>query len=243
MPERHSALLFIICEEKRAIEIDRNLWEAPFITYEKLYLEELSDERRIIEEKKLSGFKAKKDIYKEIAHQFFKKIRNDDYDRKASKNLIPRYIPSEGKKVLSNEQNINKTNESDNSNLFDKFINISSISFAIFMFIVFVQQNVWLGLYVLPALFFFGAISGLLGDVNFKSKALTSVKSFSNNIVMVIVGLIFLFVAIGLLGVFDSCETKYRKAWEACNDKYNGKCSYLGPKFKPSCDLEQYIED
>lgn len=28
------------------------------------------------------------------------------------------------------------------------------------------------------------------------------------------------------------CYDSYEDAWEACNDKYNGKCSYLGKDFK-----------
>ncbi len=35
-----------------------------------------------------------------------------------------------------------------------------------------------------------------------------------------------------------SCEQKYKKAWEACNQKYNGKCKYLGASFKPSCTID-----
>ena len=34
-----------------------------------------------------------------------------------------------------------------------------------------------------------------------------------------------------------NCERQYTEAWRKCNARYNGKCTYLGPKYKPNCDL------
>jgi len=34
------------------------------------------------------------------------------------------------------------------------------------------------------------------------------------------------------------CEKKYVAAWARCNADYNGKCQYLGPKYKPSCERQ-----
>lgn len=38
----------------------------------------------------------------------------------------------------------------------------------------------------------------------------------------------FLVISLSGCGCYDS----YQAAWDACNDKYNGKCSYLGEDFK-----------
>lgn len=35
----------------------------------------------------------------------------------------------------------------------------------------------------------------------------------------------------------SNCRRQYEQAWDKCNARYNGKCTYLGPKFKPDCDL------
>ena len=32
-----------------------------------------------------------------------------------------------------------------------------------------------------------------------------------------------------------SCAELISEAWNECNDDYNGKCSYLGPKYNPNC--------
>jgi hypothetical protein len=48
------------------------------------------------------------------------------------------------------------------------------------------------------------------------------------------------FLAIMLISLYgcDSCYSSRQEAWDACNSKYNGKCSYLGPKYKvcPNAD-------
>ena len=36
-------------------------------------------------------------------------------------------------------------------------------------------------------------------------------------------------------GAGKTCAEKYEEAWEECNDDYNGKCHYLGPRYKPDC--------
>lgn len=45
-------------------------------------------------------------------------------------------------------------------------------------------------------------------------------------------------------GSSKPCNIQYEKAWEQCNRDYNGKCFYLGPKYKPSCNLaEDYLKN
>ena len=47
-----------------------------------------------------------------------------------------------------------------------------------------------------------------------------------------------LLAKLAILSVFTSglsgcgCYDSYEAAWAACNDKYNGKCRYLGSDFK-----------
>jgi len=49
--------------------------------------------------------------------------------------------------------------------------------------------------------------------------------------------LILLFNTNGYANASESCEQQYQEAWDKCNDKYNGKCKFLGEKHKPTCDL------
>ena len=40
------------------------------------------------------------------------------------------------------------------------------------------------------------------------------------------------------------CAEKYKLAWQDCNNDYNGKCAYLGPKYEPNCTIERsYFSD
>jgi len=41
----------------------------------------------------------------------------------------------------------------------------------------------------------------------------------------------------GVSSLWKDCKEQYRDAWAECNKKYNGKCTYLGPKYKPSCKI------
>lgn len=51
--------------------------------------------------------------------------------------------------------------------------------------------------------------------------------------------LFFILIVIRVLSGGDTpCNVQYEKAWAACNDDYNGKCTYLGPKYKPSCSMK-----
>jgi hypothetical protein len=71
------------------------------------------------------------------------------------------------------------------------------------------------------------------------------IKNFFDNVMMIFVFLLIGFFLIALLmdmmGGNLPCEVQYERAWEQCNDRYNGKCKYLGPDFKPSCEL--YYDD
>jgi hypothetical protein len=44
--------------------------------------------------------------------------------------------------------------------------------------------------------------------------------------------LLFCTFAISLSGCGCGCYESHQEAWSACNDKYNGKCRYLGDDFK-----------
>lgn len=39
-----------------------------------------------------------------------------------------------------------------------------------------------------------------------------------------------------------SCEELVQEAWDECNDDYNGKCRYLGPKYQLTCYPDEYEE-
>ena len=43
---------------------------------------------------------------------------------------------------------------------------------------------------------------------------------------------IILSLTLFLVSGCNSCYETSEDAWEACNDKYNGKCRYLGDKYK-----------
>lgn len=43
---------------------------------------------------------------------------------------------------------------------------------------------------------------------------------------------LFLAIVITSLVGCNSCYDTEEEAWQACNSKYNGKCKYLGSKYK-----------
>lgn len=49
---------------------------------------------------------------------------------------------------------------------------------------------------------------------------------------LVIALMIFAVIAAAVLIGGTGCYQTREAAWEACDDKYNGKCEYLGPKFR-----------
>ncbi|WP_288389689.1 hypothetical protein [uncultured Alteromonas sp.] len=68
-----------------------------------------------------------------------------------------------------------------------------------------------------------------------------SVKKMVNLVFIVFGGLSFLFLILIihrlLTGADAPCHIQYERAWAACNDEYNGKCTYLGSNYKPSCRM------
>lgn len=77
----------------------------------------------------------------------------------------------------------------------------------------------------------------------FKPKQKSSSTKILNQVYMVVGGGFFLFFALIVVRVLSGgdtpCKIQYEKAWAACNDDYNGKCTYLGPKYKPSCSMKR----
>ncbi|CAD5273017.1 conserved hypothetical protein [Alteromonas sp. 38] len=76
----------------------------------------------------------------------------------------------------------------------------------------------------------------------FKPKQKTPSMKLQDKAFVVIGGIFFLFfimvVIRELSGSGIPCNIQYEKAWAACNNDYNGKCAYLGPKYKPSCSVK-----
>jgi hypothetical protein len=67
-------------------------------------------------------------------------------------------------------------------------------------------------------------------------------EAFKLMIFAVPLSFVAVFVAFGLdkctgviSGTGKTCTEKYEEAWKECNDDYNGKCHYLGPRYKPDC--------
>ena len=67
-------------------------------------------------------------------------------------------------------------------------------------------------------------------------------EAFKIMVFAVPLSFVAVFVAFGLdkctgviSGTGKTCAEKYEEAWEECNDDYNGKCHYLGPRYKPDC--------
>jgi hypothetical protein len=50
---------------------------------------------------------------------------------------------------------------------------------------------------------------------------------------------IFLAVVVSTLGACSGCYETHEAAWQACDDKYNGKCRYLGKDFQV-CKHDRY---
>ncbi|GFD69745.1 MULTISPECIES: hypothetical protein [Alteromonas] len=76
----------------------------------------------------------------------------------------------------------------------------------------------------------------------FRQNHKSSSTKVLDKIYMVVGGAFFLFVILivirGLSGGDKPCNVQYEEAWASCNDDYNGKCTYLGPKYKPSCSMK-----
>lgn len=77
-------------------------------------------------------------------------------------------------------------------------------------------------------------------EISNKNKIYRSKIYFSSGKIMGIIfynlTLVVTFCALASMLVgCESCYDTYEDAWEACNEEYNGKCSYLGPKYK-ICD-------
>ncbi|QYK05837.1 hypothetical protein [Shewanella zhangzhouensis] len=75
------------------------------------------------------------------------------------------------------------------------------------------------------------------------------IRKFFDKVMIVFCFLFIGFILLAVLRVVTGgdlpCQEQYKRAWERCNDRYNGKCSYLGPDFKPSCELDydQYYDN
>jgi outer membrane lipoprotein-sorting protein len=55
--------------------------------------------------------------------------------------------------------------------------------------------------------------------------------------------LICLMLSLLFLSGCTQCYQTREDAWDACNDKYNGKCSYLGKKYQVCKSSQQYNSD
>lgn len=126
----------------------------------------------------------------------------------------------------------------------EKFIGVVGIPIALWMLGFMYSEGVYWLLFVVPIAMLAGSISMLIGDEKESNHVLKKIKNGSDYVGISIVAIVGVLIVAGLFGLFDSCEDKYRKAWEECNEKYNGKCTYLGPKFKPNCTLDNtYYDD
>lgn len=125
----------------------------------------------------------------------------------------------------------------------EKFFGIVGIPISLWMLGFMFSGSVYWLLFIIPIAMLAGSISMLIGGEGERSFLLKKIKAGADYVGVFIIVIVGVMVIAGLLGFFDSCEEKYRKAWKDCNDKYNGKCTYLGPKFKPSCKLENTFYD
>lgn len=57
-------------------------------------------------------------------------------------------------------------------------------------------------------------------------------RSTKTNMMISLVKIITVLYFVMTLSGCNGCYESYEEAWAACDDKYNGKCRYLGKQFK-----------
>ncbi|WP_286891580.1 hypothetical protein [Pseudoalteromonas sp. ESRF-bin5] len=72
-PGQSDNLIFIICKTSEVIQIKREYWKPPAFVYEKRFLEKVDSSRLSFEQKELSSYKIKTDLFREAARSFLRK--------------------------------------------------------------------------------------------------------------------------------------------------------------------------